>query len=519
MSALSDAMQKAKAVEILLDLDFRGLPRRYASREIAVPDSTGPDRLFRACFLKVPEIWQTFDFRTMTYSSRSVAVEITNKERLQDDEVGRTLDGCTGNIYAWAPGLEWADIERDGLLFSGLFQKNDHDKYSYRFSLDDPWEPRSVLIPATTINAATWPNMRTAGGGGSVAQKPEPLLFGKWPKGIPLRCVDTAAYKYLAQAGVSKNLHTDYSGGAYAVYNKSGGVIAASNYTFYPSGLDAQGNVCAYFDFTADQSANEPLSCSIRGLYDASGEITGTADGLIEHPADILTYLIARHTIFTETGTDKESFKTMRTILASAKFAVLINDQVPAVDAINRIAGQCLCAPLIRAGKAAVMTLDTTIPPRGKIAASNEIVGRTAKITQTPKDDICNKVRLRYALNPTTGQFEAELIRDRTSSNVAKRSYLDYGEAEKTFDCPDVQDQIVAYQLADRLLEIKAYRHDMAEIELPYWEGIDWREGDVAELTLEEGPSRTGQGWIGERCVLIERSFKRHTIVQKWLHI
>jgi hypothetical protein len=154
--------------------------------------------------------------------------------------------------------------------------------------------------------------------------------MGDWPKGVPLNCVDTVDYKYLCHLGVAKSANADYTAATENVYDKDGAVIAAVNYTFHPDGLDGQGNPLAYFDFTSDQTAGEPLSCSVRAIYDGSGDYTGTAGTLIEHPAHIVHYLLDRYSI----GHDEIDLMTIKRMAAllQIKFAVLVNQGADGID-------------------------------------------------------------------------------------------------------------------------------------------------------------------------------------------
>jgi hypothetical protein len=84
---------------------------------------------------------------------------------------------------------------------------------------------------------------------------------------------------------------------------------------------------------------------------------------------------------------------------------------------------------------------------------------------------------------------------------------------------PDVQDQYMVRYLVDRLLWLKAFPHDLVQMEVPYHVGYDLKEGDVASITMPEGSSADGEGWSEEPCILMERSFGASTITQKWWRI
>ena len=521
MSAVSEALKDAKEPALLVELDFDGLVKRYAMKDIVVPNSSGDDRLFEAAImLRDFDIGAPFDFRSWRYNIQRVIITIANKARLQDEETRRRLDGGTGRIYVWTPGLTWDDISSAGLLFCGAFEKHSHDKYSYEFSLTDRTEKVFKKIPGKTISGDIWPNVRTEGGAGCAAGLAYPLVFGDWTRGIPLRCVDTTAYKYVAVLGKCKSVDADFSGATKNVYDKDGSVIPAANYTFYPGGVDPEGNLIGYFDFTGDQASNEPLSCSIEGLYDGSGEITGTAGQLIEHPADIVYYLMKYYSLLTEDEIHVETLRTMRSVLPGLKFPCIINKEAEGGDILDRILSQCRCARIQRGSGIGVVTFDTGAAPLKTIEKTLHLAGRTATIQPTPMDAVFNNIKASYALNPSTGAYEAELSRDRTTSATCRQSYLQYGDRPMTtLSLPDVQDQAVAAHLVDRMIDLSSFRHDIAAVEVPYWEGIDLVEGDAAYITLEEGASPDGNGWVDEPCILVERRFRRRTIIQKWWKI
>ena len=128
------------------------------------------------------------------------------------------MDGGTGEVYIWCEGLDWTDIDTEGLIYKGAFKKDYHDRYHYSFSLIDRSRTLTLLIPQNTINSDTWANHRTEGGGGSVAGKSQPIVLGDWPKRVPLNCVDTSAYKYQVAAGFMKSVDADYTAGTENVY-------------------------------------------------------------------------------------------------------------------------------------------------------------------------------------------------------------------------------------------------------------------------------------------------------------
>lgn len=514
MSTISDTIKKAKEVFFLVDLDFDGLTKRFATKNISIGE-----RLFEGKILRYFNVSTIFDFRNFKYSLATVNVEIANDDRFQDNEEIRKLDGGIGRIYIWCDGLSWDDISTDGLIFKGVFQKNFHDFYRYSFTLKEQSETRLLQLPPHTINADTWSAHRTAGGSGGVAGKPENLIFGDWPGKVPLLCVkaDADPFKYLAQNGFSKSTEAEYNAATENVYDKNGAVIAVAHYVFYPSGVDGQGNLASYYDFGAnDKAALEPLSCSIRGLTDGSGEITGTAAALIEHPAHIIHYLMRYHSTFDISDLRIQDYKTMASLLPGWKFASVINRPVAGVDMVDRILAQAQAARIPRGEGIGIMTFATDQPDIGRIHRVSDIIGKTAQFSKTDHDLIVNNLKVFYAWNPTQGTYESELIRDRTNNADCEKSYNDYGERPQIeLKLNDVQDESTAIASANRFIGLRAARHDLVNNDVPYWKGIDILEGDRGLLTLPDAPG----GWADEPCILLDRTLEAKTIHQRWWRV
>jgi len=520
MSTISDALKKAgEKVAFLVQLDLNGLIKRYTNRPggISVPNSGGDDPFFEGKILNELSLGSSFDISGPRYSIGNIEVVISNDDRLQDEELIRRLDGGAGSVYVWCEGLDWTDIDSNGLIRKGIFQKNNHTKNRYSFSLVDQTKDKFKELPGQTINADTWPNHRTEGGAGSVAGKVQPLVFGDWSRGIPLLCVDDINFKYLAMLGYSESLDSEYTATTENVYDKDGSVIGAGNYTFYPAGADGLGNIVGYFDFTEDQVSNEPLSCSIKGKDDGSGKYTGTAGDLIEHLADIVYCVMDQFSNLDSDDIHLTSIKTLKQILPAAKCATYNNASVNGFDLITRLLSQFQCAMLPQVGGGiGVMGFDVDAISIGKVDGNTDIVGDDPVFSKTREDLICNNLKVQYGLNPATGQYEGEFVRDRTNNPDCKKSYYEYGERPQVLlQLPDIQDEAIASLAADRFLQIRAFRHDVVSFAVPWWIGWDFLEGDAGELTLEDAPG----GWIDERCLLLERKFNSKTVKQQWWKI
>lgn len=515
MSTISDALKKAKEVFYLIEIDFEGLVRRYSTKNITLDG----DRMFEAILMNQFVLGSSFNLTSMTYSLQNISTTIANKDRLQDEEIRRRLDGSTGSVYIWCDGLTWANISSAGKLLKGQFQKKGYDKYQFNFSLAEQPRMRFPLIPPITINTDTWVNHRVATSAGSTAGLPEQIVFGDWPRGVPVLVVDNSGpYIYIAMAGWSKSLDAEYIAGTEFLFDIDDNVLAHGDYVFYPDSIDEQGNPCATFVFPL--KIGTARHCSIRGLVDNEGVITGTAGTLIEHPSDIVYYLLTHYTTMGLLDEiDIESLKTMRERLPGLKFASIINSQTDVMNVIDRILYQCQYSRIQRGGRVGVVGLHTDYIDLLEAKRWGQI-GRTTKVSSTPDTDICNKLTTTYNLNPFTKKYESEFILDRTNNDLCRKSYFQNQERPPVvLNLPDVQNEATAIVLANRYLELHAFRHDIVERETTLWEGFNVLEGDTGLLACEEGSSQGGAGWADEPCVLMDRKFTKNTINQRWWRV
>jgi hypothetical protein len=509
VSLIADTLKSTHEVYYLVEVDFGGQYWRFSTKNIAI-DNT---HFFQGKIQKALSIGTSFDFRGMKYSIPSISVEVSNEDRLQDQEYYRKLDGARCRVYIWTPGLTWADIETDGLLFTGTFHKKSHTKQVYSFDMEDLSQSLFSTLPSEIIDVISWPIHRTVndyGGGGAITGLPEPLVFGEFDKGIPLLNISTSPVKYMPMIGISPVTDNDYNTGVEACYDKGGVALSSLSYSMAME-ADGRGNPCPVFSFTSDQLASEPISCSIRGLQDGTD--------LIEHPAAIIQYLLERYTGLQASEIDQGSIQTMKSILTLWRFAVYINTQASTIDVIERLLVQCQAAWIQRKGRVGVMTINLNGPSVAKINTDVDCFDKVT-ITPTPVDTISNNVTFAAFYNATTKKYEQALTYDKTTNETCKYSAQEYGgQPLQTVNFPDIQDASTGTKAANRYLDLKAYRHDTLITSMNIWTGFDLEEGDIALITCPEGSSSSGAGWIDERCILFERKFKGNVMEQTWWRI
>jgi hypothetical protein len=494
--AITQALKDCHEFYYLIEVNQIGRYFRWSTKNINIDSS----HRFDGKLTKTPDVQTTFDLRGWKYSIGTVSCELINNTRIQDEEAINSLEGAIGTVRIWAPGLTWANIETDGILFIGRFEKKQHNKYKYSFDLVDICENGLHLIPSDTINATTWPNHRTnSDGSGSVSGKAGAIIFGSWGYGIPLLCVDTVNFKYLVMMGQSQSVEADFWAGSLFIRVKSGIVLPAVYFTLVSS-VDGKGSPCMIFQMTSDETAAEPMTCGIKGTCDNAG-------ALIEHPADIIAYLYDQFSTLGAAYIDIGSCKSARTIMPSLKCASIINAQASGIDIIDRIASQIMAARIQQQGKLGLVTFDLNAPAKWAIT-QNECIGERVVFTPTPMISLINNALWQCAYNPTTSAWEKQLTTDPVSNTVCNDSMQRYGKRPpQTIQLLDVQDDTTATAMVNRQLMFRAYRREVAALSVPIWVGYEILEGDVVALTALDGSSLDGLGWIDEPCIVLDKKY------------
>jgi len=100
MSTIQDALKTSNQVYFLLECDFDGLIKRYATKDISIGDYH-----FEGKLTSLGNAGSSFNIRTFQYSTNSISATIINNDRLQDEETRRVLDDSICTIRVWCEGL------------------------------------------------------------------------------------------------------------------------------------------------------------------------------------------------------------------------------------------------------------------------------------------------------------------------------------------------------------------------------------------------------------------------------
>ncbi len=517
MSTITDKLKQGREAFLIVKAEIGGRHYWWSTKPLTIPVTSADDIMVDGLILNQPSFQLSLDIRTMRASIPIISIELANRDSFQDIETIVEIDSSFANVYLWCDGLTWTDIETDGLMFRGLIQKKQHDKFRYSFDIVDMRKQYSRLVPENTINPTTWPYHRIIDGGGTVAGKTQPLVYGEFDKGIPCLQVDTGTVGYywlICNHGVLST-EAEYNAGTEIFYNAlTGTVHPVADYT-KTEGYDYLGNVVSYFIGTINIS--DPTACSVRGVKDdGAGTYTGTAAALVERAGSILYHLLDNHTNLDKDYIDIASLKTIDSIIPGVRLAVYVNDQVDTFDVIDRIGTQIGAFTSIAPGsKIGVTIVDFDMEISGHIDCEKDIIGFPV-FSKTPLEAVVNSITVNYGYNASTQAFEKWLAYDRTNNEDCRLSYFDYGASKtKVLNLYDAQSIVAASILATRYLRLYARHRNIIEFSCPIYTAWDYLLGTVAGITSIDGPGN----WSARRCMLIEKNVQGNIMRTKWMDI
>ena len=498
-STIANALKEQQPV-FLMEMDFGGLVVRYGTRAVNFAD-----RAFVGGVLEMGDIGASLDWSSLRYSAAPVGVTIDNGPgpdglRFSDNEARQVSDRKICTVRIWAPGLSWSDIEKAGIVFRGAFRKESHDEAVYRFSIDPLGQTDvAMLPPAGAIDAVSWPDHRTSGGGGAVSGVLQPLIYGEATVTAP--CVDTDDYVYLlAGCGLSSDTD-DWDAERARIADKDGNPLDPTD--FDVSGVDdGRGNVVTVATMAADYADAEPLTATVEGLA-------------MTHPATIMRNVIGARSGLGAAGVDEESISLAEEALAELYFGSAVVSAVSATDYVDRLFYQACLARASRVGGGqGIVMLDPGAQPTVPMVIDMVFAEGSAALTKTPWELVCNHLIVEYAYNAATGIYEGAFTwhgrrGESGYRDVCGVSATEYGHTDAvTLQLRDVAEKQVAEMCAARYLDIFSHRHDLVAGAVSYADGWDLQRGQGVRLTVPEGPSFDGSGWSADPHILVERSFR-----------
>lgn len=234
-------------------------------------------------------------------------------------------------------------------------------------------------------------------------------------------------------------------------------------------------------------------------------------------PAENIEALLRSYTYLKAEDIDVVSLGTLERVFGGWNFSTSVNSRTNTMQVIDRLLLQCMCGRKMSNGKFAVVVFDPDAPVLHRLG-QNDVKGGAVQVDSTPHDQVVNDVYVEY--NQSGGAFGNNFTVDWTNNAVCKKSWRDYGpRPQARLALADVAEETTARACVARFLQWRAFRHDIVRCRAPHFVGFDMMEGDVAALTLEEGPSLDGLGWQDEPFILLDRSINLDDIGQRWWRI
>jgi hypothetical protein len=234
---------------------------------------------------------------------------------------------------------------------------------------------------------------------------------------------------------------------------------------------------------------NSKVYCSFAGHYDETGEITGVAGGLIEHPIDIIKHFLLQYTNldWDRSKIDEQSFADAKALLPNWRFGIAITDQADGADILNRLTTQCCASWYWKEGKFCVKVIDLDGKnPSRTLDSKRDFIGKIG-FRRTPSTEIFNEFVIKYAYNQVTEKFDRVIQRNKTNDQTCRKSFSLYGvtRSYEEIELPDVDDSYTANAFADRLVALKALPRVTLEsnLRLSEWTA-GLQPGEAVDLTL-----------------------------------
>jgi len=279
------------------------------------------------------------------------------------------------------------------------------------------------------------------------------------------------------------------------------------------------GTSFSYTRPNARLTTESSIYVSGKGVIDDSGELTGTANTIIEHPVDICNTLIRHYlgnAVFQARaiGSAFGSFDTARTILSGYRMTVVVNPDraVNIKQVLAEIGAQCKSVVREHIDSVGnlqwIMYADTENPAvsdadRLYTGFTNNLIrwDNIAKGTFTtsfvPYEELSSSVTLRYGLHLPTGTWSGTMVCTPEATNFAVdaadyKAVMEFARTEYkvenplSFDAPDVWDPAVAEDLCKWRCNINRRRRMFVEFET-YANALDLEPGHVIQFDNEIG--------------------------------
>lgn len=233
--------------------------------------------------------------------------------------------------------------------------------------------------------------------------------------------------------------------------------------------------------------------------------------------ADQVAYLWSARTTLDATDLHNVSLATLRALRGGLAGTVTVDKTANAFDVSDRILGAMKAGRIQIWGAQGVTPFDLAGPVT-TVLKDEDFLTDWGEFGRTPRDMLCNDLKIRYEYN--SSDFDHETVLDRFNSALCAESFAAYGELpQREIWVGDATTEVVALAAGALHLDWFALGKATLRDRVRAADGIDLFEGAKAHMTRAAGPSADGAGWADEECILLQRQFTGSYWEQVWMAV
>jgi len=243
---------------------------------------------------------------------------------------------------------------------------------------------------------------------------------------------------------------------------------------------------------------NSKVYVSFRGIPDETGEITGIAGSVIEHPIDILKHFLLNYTNINKDiiKLDEDSFGVAKANLENWRFGLAITDVADGLDIINRITKQCKSVWIYKDNifRVYAFNLDN-IHPTIYLEENRDIVGNK-KWNRPALSEIYNDFIFKYKYNSITEKYDGVIQRNHKNDQLCRNSYSYYKviRSHEEIELPDIYDSYTANSLANHYVKLYSMQRQTFDVDLRLSQyTLPIVPGSIVSFTFLSQSGQTGE--------------------------
>lgn len=229
------------------------------------------------------------------------------------------------------------------------------------------------------------------------------------------------------------------------------------------------------------------LYASFGGWVDDTGEITGAAGSLINHPIDILRHFVTTYGRYPFTDPEKifdiENLDRLKSLTRRMEASVFLSEDMLISEFISKIADEFGLLWFLKDGKIKLALSDTDVVDYTKLVSEKFNLMNKMQEVDKGAGKVYSRVLFNYKRNWVTGQYDATVDLNRTNNEFCARAAKALGgKTEFKINADFVRSAAVATDVATRIASRVSAHQVQYQAEVRYT-GVEFEPGDVVPVT------------------------------------